>query len=253
MMSELPILVETVADRCTLTLNRPTKVNALTADMMLTIGTVASRGAQDRPLILRSASSKVFCAGADIGEFSAGPERLAAQEHGLLEMIGRLAETAAPIVAVASGRASGAGAILLSLADIVIAADDLVVVCPEIQFGMYPVIVEAALQSRMSSALAASLCHSGRAMDAYEARQIGLVTEVLAAADFERVSEERVDFFMARAVALGVARRSRLRTQPPHLLIERLKAVAPLMGENYADQGVRKRIASYLARLGGRS
>jgi hypothetical protein len=36
-------------------------------------------------------------------------------------------------------------------------------------------------------------------------------------------------------------------------LIERLKAVAALMDENYADQGVRKRIASYLARLGSRS
>ena len=55
-MSELPILVETAAERCTLTLNRPTKANALTADMMLTIGTAASRGSQDRPLILRSAS-----------------------------------------------------------------------------------------------------------------------------------------------------------------------------------------------------
>jgi methylglutaconyl-CoA hydratase len=238
---------------CTVTLNRAEKANALDAGMMAALAGAAAAAAPGLPLVLRSASSSVFCAGADIAEFAGGAGELARQEHALLAMIEAFAATPSPVVVAAHGRASGAGAILLCLADVVVAADDLQVAAPEIRFGMYPVIVEAVLQSRFSPALSSAICMSGRSLDAGEAARIGLATEVLPRADFERASRERVDHYVERSVGLSVARRARLSSRPARELRERLRAVSPLMGENYADEGVRRRIDAYLATLGQRA
>lgn len=237
----------------TLSIARPQKANALTAVMMEELGEAASRAGQAGRipvLLLCSESPRAFCAGADIAEFSAGHEYLVRQERALLAMIQAFSTTAAPIIAVARGRASGAGAMLLALADVVIAAEDLVVAAPEMRFGMYPVIVEAVLQSRLSSGLASQLCVGGRHLSAMAACDLGLVTEILPTADFESQARERVDFFLQRAVGLGIARRARISAGPVRQLLERLPQVAPLMSENYANDGVRARIAHYLESLG---
>lgn len=236
-----------------LCLARPQKANALTAEMMLALGHAASRAGQaEQPpvLLIRSEAPRAFCAGADIAEFSAGRDQLVLQERALLAMIGAFSTTTAPIVAVAQGRASGAGAVLLALADVVIASEDLVIAAPEMRFGMYPVIVEAVLQSRLPSGLASQLCLGGRHLSAMAACEQGLVTEVLPAADFGSRSNERVDYFLQRTVGLGIARRARLSAEPVRQLLERLPLVAPLMIENYGNDGVRARIAHYLKNLG---
>ncbi|MDO9504268.1 MAG: enoyl-CoA hydratase/isomerase family protein [Pseudoxanthomonas sp.] len=231
----------------TLTLNRPQKANALTQPMLVALaGGFAEEGPEVQ--VLRSASSRLFCAGADIAEFVASAAHLADHEHALIEMIRQRAFSPTPLVAIARGKASGAGALLLSLADVVIAADDLEFGCPEIRFGMYPVIVEAVLQSRVSPAMAMRLC-LGQPLDAAEAHRVGLVTEVLPSQDFDVLAAQRLAFYLERSGALKVARSSRLRAVPPEQLMARVQALAPLMAENFGQTGVRERITAYLDEL----
>lgn len=246
-MSETWVEIEEGAMARTLTLNRPAKANALTHAMLESLAAGLGRpGAEVH--VLRSASGRLFCAGADIEEFVAGAGQLAGHGEALLDLIRQRAFSPAPLVAIARGKASGAGALLLALADVVIAADDLEFGCPEIRFGMYPVIVEAVLQARVSPALASRLC-LGQALDAAEAHRAGLVTEVLPARDFEALAAQRLAFYLERSGALQVARASARRTHPPEALVARVQAVAPLMAENFAQHGVRERIAGYLAGL----
>ena len=251
--SDAPVLVDADTPPArTVTLNRPRKANALSAAMMETLAAAAAGTRAEDILVLRSASSTLFCAGADIAEFVAGGDALAAQEHALLNMIRRLASCPAPVVAVARGKASGAGAIMLALADVVLAADDLEIACPEIRFGMFPIIVEAVLQSRLPATLATRLCLTGQALAAQEAARFGLVTEVLPAATFEVEAASRLAIYLERAQALRIARTSRLRLHPPAALLERVERVAPLMAENFTRPGVRARIQDYLSQLGRR-
>jgi len=237
----------------TLTLNRTAKANALTAALMETLAAALAQANDDNDgdevLVLRSASPRLFCAGADISEFMAGDAALAAQERALLSLIRQLAYCPAPLVAVARGKASGAGAILLSLADVVIAAEDLEIDCPEIRFGMYPVIVEAVLQDRLPPALAARLCLTGESLVAREAARLGLVTDVLAVEGFEFAATQRLTGYLERREALRIARRSRLQIRPATELIQHVERVTPLMAENFSRPGVRERIATYLAGL----
>ena len=96
---------EAVALR-TVTLNRPRKANALTAEMMdaLTRAIAPASGGQAAQIcVLRSASNRLFCAGADIAEFVSGAGTLARQEHALLSLIGQLAASTVPLVVIARG------------------------------------------------------------------------------------------------------------------------------------------------------
>lgn len=250
-MNESYVRTEAGAGVLALTLDRAQKANALTARMMEALGAAFAR-TDSVVQVLRSTSPRLFCAGADIAEFVAGPDHLAAQERALVRMIERRASSAVPLVAIARGKASGAGAILLALADVVIASEDLEIACPEIRFGMYPIIVEAVLQSRVSPALAARMC-MGQGLDAAQAGRAGLVTEILPAEGFGARAEERLGFYMERRHALGIARRSRLQSQPPAQLIQCVHTVAPLMAENFGQAEVRQRIETYLSSLGRRA
>lgn len=251
-----PIACRREAGCWTLTLRRSAKANALTAAMMTRLAEVADEaGREPEPplLLLASDSPRAFCAGADIAEFADDADALQRQEHALRALITAFTQGAAPVLALARGRASGAGAILLALADGVIAADDLVVAAPEIAFGMYPVIVEAVLASRLSPALAQQLCLSGRAVDAAEALSLGLITEALPAAGFEPAAAARVRHYRERLVALRTLRQARRGGEPARQLLLQLPRVAPLMARNHADAGVRARIEAYRAALGRRA
>lgn len=247
---ESPLAVRRVDGMLEITLNRSDKANALTAGMMEGIGRAVADARADEIVLLSSASPSLFCAGADIREFVGGS--LPQQELALLGMIRAMAGSCAPIVAVARGRASGAGALLLCLADVVVAAEDLQVACPEFVFGMYPVIVEAVLQSRLSPAVAAQMCLGAAVLAAAQAREAGLVTEVLPEAGFADAARARVAHYVERRPGLAAMRRSRTIGQATRVMGEQLDAVAPLMMENFQAPGVQERIARYLSGLGRR-
>lgn len=233
----------------TITIDRPEKANALTAGMMEALASAVAQAGDGDLILLQAAPSKAFCAGADIGEFSGGAQHLAAQEHALGELVRSMALTPAPILVSAGGRASGAGAMLLCLADVVVASPDLVLACPEIRFGMYPVVVDAVLQCKLTPAVSAQMCLSGRSLDARQAYEAGIVTDVVAGPDPERSRNERLAFYLERRAALRSARASRLLAQPPQGLLGRLGAVAPLLSKNFAAPGVRERILDYMRAL----
>ncbi len=231
-----------------ITLNRADKANAMTADMMRSVARIVAEQAADVH-VLQSASARLFCAGADISEFLAGERALAEQEHALLELIESLSLSQVPLLAVVRGKASGAGVLMLALADVVLAAGDAQLACPEIHFGMYPVIVDAVLNARISPALASRMC-LGQALGAADAWQAGLVTEVVPLADFDVLAEQRLDYFLARSGSLAIARQCRQRMASAQAVVQRVRAVAPLMADNYRSGGVRERISGYLSGLG---
>ncbi|MCD0502291.1 enoyl-CoA hydratase/isomerase family protein [Bordetella petrii] len=237
-----------------ITLNRLAKANALNAAMLDSIRQACASAQPDRValIVLRSASPTLFCAGGDIEEFVRGPALLERQGVALRELTAAMACCPVPILAVARGKAAGAGVILLTMTDIVIAAADLALSCPEMAFSMYPVMVQAVLETKISSARARQLCFSGQSLDAGSARDLGLVTDVLAVAGFDGLAAQRLDYYARRRHALAIARQARLMLEPPVPALQRVLALEPLMHENYHGAGVQEAICSYLARLGGK-
>lgn len=207
----------------------------------------AVRSAQRGDLIvLQSALPRLFCAGADIAQFVSGSAALARQEQGLVALIDAMAESEAPTLAVARGRAAGAGAILLALADVVLAADDLQIAAPEFIFGMYPIVVEAVLQSRLWPALVQRLCTGVGGIDAAQGQALGLVTEVLPVDGFEAAASVREAHYEERFAGLQALRGSRRVSAGTASMRQQLRAVGPLMIANFEAPGVHGRIQDYV-------
>ena len=173
----------------TITLDRPSKRNAVTYDMWVALGHACRALGGDpmvRVVVLRGAGDH-FCAGADIGELLA--ERPAHVPSFMdVNMIAEhaLAHLAKPTVAFVQGDCIGGGCALAIDCDIRIAVEGS-------RFGITPsklgiVYPPASLERvvRLIGPAARRLLYTGDLIDAHEALHLGLVDEVLPA---ERAEE----------------------------------------------------------------
>jgi len=195
-------------------------------------------------VVIEGSGTAGFCAGADIAEFLEG-DQLERQEEGLKAIVAALVASPRPIIAAIHGRTLGAGVLIASLSDLVIAADNLAFGLPEIHFNMYPVIVQAALEEKVSAAIAFQLCATGRLLDAAEARALGLISDIMPAVSFAAGVADRAAFYRDRVEALSIGRRA-MRSGGSSDVLARIVRLAPLMHENFGRPGVRETIARYL-------
>lgn len=225
-------------------IDRADKANALTADMMAALAEAIHADTDSVLVLIEGRGDAGFCAGADIAEFLQG-DCLERQELGLKALVASLAGSPRPVVAAIHGRTLGAGVLIAALCDLVIASDNLAFGLPEIRFNMYPVMVQAALEQKVSETIAFQLCATGRLLDAVEARSLGLVSDIVPAASFAAGVRDRALFYRDRIEALRIGRRA-LSGDKAADVTARIARLAPLMRENFNRPGVRDTIARYL-------
>jgi len=123
-----------------LTLNRPTLMNALNAQMRAEIlHAIRDLGARMRVLVMTGAG-KAFCSGQDLGGGlpvdQLDLERILREEYE--PMLRAIADCPVPVIAAVNGAAAGAGANLALAADVVIAARSAVFVQAFARIGLIP-------------------------------------------------------------------------------------------------------------------
>nr|WP_242481846.1 enoyl-CoA hydratase/isomerase family protein [Paracraurococcus ruber] len=169
-----------------LRLNRPEKRNALSMALCEALA-AALRAAEDDPgteAVVIAGEGPAFCAGGDLEERralagdAAAWDARAALADAVLAAPGALAK---PVVAAAHGRVVGMGASLMLGCDLVVAAGDLRLTWPEARHGIWPQLVAPQLIRHLGPKLAFDLLATGRAMEAEEARMLGLVNRVVPA------------------------------------------------------------------------
>lgn len=211
----------------TLTINRPDKLNALNREVIAELSVAFGQAAQDdavRVVVLTGAGPKAFVAGADIGEMAAlDPVELrdfSRRGQALMRSIERLGK---PVIAALNGFALGGGFELAMAAHLRLAADNARIGQPEVKLGLIPGFGGTQRLPRLAGRAAAlELCLAGEPIDAQRAHQLGLVNQVLPAADL-----------MAGAMALA----TRLAALAPQALRGVIDAV--VLGADMAtDQGL---------------
>lgn len=128
-----------------LTLNRPDKRNALSADVLSSLQAALARAEADRDvgaLVLTGAGDRVFCAGGDLGS-PAGDGLLGMHEarRDFADTLLRMAALKKPIVGAAQGHALAGGFGLLLACDLVVARRDARYGTPEIKRGLFPMMI----------------------------------------------------------------------------------------------------------------
>jgi len=179
-----------------ITLNRPEKLNAWTPRMMAEYRDAIQRGNGDPGIgaIVMTGAGRAFCAGADIDAvFKAGIDRGSERRGDGEEYLAFLARMPKPTIAALNGVAVGIGITQVLPFDIRIAAEGARIGFFFVKMGLVPELGSSRFIARLAGAgRALEWCLTGRMIPAPEARDAGLVSEVVPA-------ERLVD----RAVALG--------------------------------------------------
>jgi methylglutaconyl-CoA hydratase len=190
----------------TLTLNRPDKRNALSADLIGRLGAALETADLDgdvRVVVIRG-EGRDFCAGADLAELLASAGREAGENEAdalrLGDLFLRLRRLPKPAVAVVHGNALAGGCGLATACDLVVAAESARFGYPEIQRGFVPAMVLAMLRRLVGEAVAFDLVSTGRILSAREAAALGMVARVAPDTELDQVTEALV-----RPLATGSA------------------------------------------------
>lgn len=196
------VVVEKAAGVCTITFNRPEKKNAFTLAMYTRLVEALEDAETDRGVrcILFTGSGGVFTAGNDLFDFMNNPP--ADFNSPPLRFLHVLHDAQKPIVVAVNGVAVGIGVTMLLACDLVYASDQATFKMPFVSLGLVPEGASSLLLPRMAGhAHAAEALLLGEAFKADQARDLGIVTRVVA-------HDELLDFARAQAhklVALPAA------------------------------------------------
>lgn len=188
------LIVERSGARLRLVLNRPERANALGPDLVEPlIAVLDADGLAATRLVTIEGAGKHFCSGFDLGDFDQVSEGDLVLRLLRIETLLQLVHHAScPVLALAQGRAIGAGADLFAACSIRIAAPGASFRMPGWRFGI--ALGTRRLVARIGADAARDFLVASRTMDAAEAQRLGLVTRIAEAAEWpEAIAEaERV-------------------------------------------------------------
>lgn len=179
------ILFEVADGIATITINRPEKLNALSAQSLAELSTAVDRVRDDavaRVLVLTGAG-RAFCSGADLSavHMSDGPIDMGAGlESGFNPLLERLRRLPVPLVTAVNGGAAGGGCGYALAGDIVVAARSAYFLQPFANIGLVPDVGATWLLPRlMGRARATAMMMLGERITAEQALDWGMIYDVV--------------------------------------------------------------------------
>lgn len=169
-----------------LVLDRPAAMNAVSTEMARSIAAACDALGADRDVrvvVLTSSHERAFCVGADLKERNAFTDAdLLAQRPVARAAYTGVLELPVPSIAAVHGFALGGGFELALSCDLIVADATAVVGLPEVSVGVIPGGGGTQLlPRRVGAARAAELVFTARRLRAAEARELGLVDELVEA------------------------------------------------------------------------
>jgi enoyl-CoA hydratase len=185
-------------------INRPEKLNALNRQVieeLLACFQALQKDSEVRVVILTGSGDKAFAAGADIGELAQqsaveGKEtsKFGQQVFNLIENLGK------PVIAAINGFALGGGCELAMACTLRVAAETARLGQPEVKLGLIPGYGGSQRLPRLvGKCRALELILAGEIITAAEAHRLGLVNQVVPAAELLAASEKLAQKIIANA------------------------------------------------------
>jgi len=169
-----------------ITINRETQRNAITPEALALFHEYLDEAEKDekvRALLVTGAGDRAFCTGAQLsGAVTTGGRDIFASYAGLLD---RIVGFPKPTVARVKGFCLAGGMGLMLACDIVIAGDDSKFGTPEVNVGLWPMMIGALIFRNVLQKKAMEMILLGERMTAQEALAMGLITRVVPAADLD--------------------------------------------------------------------
>lgn len=233
-------------DTLTVTIDRPEKRNALTADGYHGIKRAAMIVADEPALnfLVITGAGDAFCAGGDMNAVG-NPDRrwdsfTEAYDATPFETLGKIPKI---VVCAVNGLALGGGLVMTLYADLVIASDRARLRVPDLTRGVYEAFIAARIPQRIGTLRANHMIYGNDWIDAIEAERLGLVGKVVAHDDLRAETAALLD----RVRNTGPAARAAMKR-------EMARALPPVDVSGYwASMGTAEQIEAFTAFLQKRS
>jgi methylglutaconyl-CoA hydratase len=172
----------------TITLNRPDKRNAISFELIDDLLRGLDEVAQsDAIILILTGAGKAFCSGLDLENLKALLGRTSEQNlqdsRTMVQLFRTLYEFPKVTIAAVNGAAIAGGTGLALLCDFTLAVPEAKFGYTEVRIGFVPAIVSTFLLRQVGEKQARDLLLTGRLFDAEEAARLGLVSEIVSAAD----------------------------------------------------------------------
>ncbi len=188
-------------------LNRPEQMNAVNAQMHAELARVFRDVADDRDsdVVVLTGNGRAFCAGGDIGWMQSAidrPEEFERTAREAKQIVYSQLDLEKPLVCRLNGHATGLGASIALLSDVIVAHEKVKIGDPHVSVGLVAGDGGALIWPQLVGyAKARKYLFTGELLAAAEAERIGLLTEV--------VPESRLDeasYGLAERIAAGATK-----------------------------------------------
>jgi methylglutaconyl-CoA hydratase len=169
-----------------ITLSRPEKRNAITAEMIAELLSAFSEvEASPARVLILTGSGKAFCSGMDLEALKTLATQSPTEQREDADRFARLClriwSFPKPTIAAVNGPAIAGGCGLATLCDFTMAVPEAKFGYPEVRIGFLPAVVSVFLIRQIGEKRARDLLLTGRIIDAVEAHRLGLVTQIVPA------------------------------------------------------------------------
>ncbi|HVP73458.1 MAG TPA: enoyl-CoA hydratase-related protein [Phycisphaerales bacterium] len=212
--TESTITTTTSAGVCTITLNRPDVLNAFNDALTTELHDALKAAEKDAAVrvIVITGAGRAFSSGQDLGDLKTKyvpgyvPHLGDDLRRRYNPIIKRMREMDKPIIAAVNGVAAGAGCSLALAADMRMASDQAAFIEVFINVGLIPDSGSTFMLPRLVGlGKAMELCMTGSKVDAAEALRLGIVNQVVPAAELEAATAKlagKLASLPGRAIAL---------------------------------------------------
>ncbi|MFQ5990590.1 MAG: enoyl-CoA hydratase/isomerase family protein [Candidatus Methylomirabilales bacterium] len=245
------LIYEVEAGVATITLNRPTRLNAVNMALFRELaqaGTQAEGDPATRVVIITGAGEKAFASGAEITELK-GMDPVQALQfiQEVQATVNRIEHLRKPVLAAVNGYALGAGCELAMACDLVYAADSAKFGQPEVNLGLIPGAGGTQRLPRLvGTRRAKELIFTGDIIDAHEAYRIGLVNSVFPAAELIAATRKIAEKILSKASVAVELAKSAIQ-EGKDLELERALALeAKAFGLCFATEDTKEGITAFL-------
>lgn len=165
-------------------LHRPERRNAMTPQMQLElVAAFEDTAAGPSRVLVLSGEGDAFCSGLDLAVLQEMQNKSAIEHRAEAEQVARLFlalyELPIPTIAAVHGPAIAGGTGLAMICDFTLATPAAKFGFTEVRIGFVPALVSAFLALQIGHKRSMDLLLTGRPFDAEEARQLGLVNEIV--------------------------------------------------------------------------
>jgi methylglutaconyl-CoA hydratase len=196
------LLLEITGNVATITLNRPDKRNAISTQMMAELQTALDEIEKSHARVgIVTGAGKAFCAGMDLEMLACiakqSPAENQEDSRRIAKMLRRIWSFPRPLIAAVNGPAFAGGCGIATLCDFTLAAPEAKFGYTEVKIGFLPAIVSVFLTRQIGEKRSRDLLLTGRIIEAAEAKEFGLVSEIVPAEKLMERAHELANVLIA--------------------------------------------------------